>query len=345
MDNKIIYIKLKEGCKPIEYFRNSFDERKNYYYNLSPYAEDELEISKASICSSYFLIALIHDNDKIIYSYLGTGTISHNDKGFSIKFNIKSKLNYGTAIKNICKLSELSLSDDFGKDEYVLKEESELIAKQIDFIINRPFEEKTKEQRYEKINSEDGLDDLAQRNEYCERAYNLRAPKQYRGEFQRDYERIVHSKAFRRMVDKAQVFSASKGDYYRTRMTHTQAVSQIARGIAEGLGLNMYLTEAIALGHDIGHTPFGHQGERTLDSILQGKFNIIKNVESFTGDLSFGGFKHNYQSIRVATLLEEEYTEICGMDLSYQTLEGMLKHTKLKRDNYSLDQFISIDLS
>lgn len=343
MGNKIIYIKLKEGCKPIEYFRNSFDERKNYYYNLSSYAEDELEISKACIDSSYFLIALIHDNDKIIYSYLGTGTISHNDKGFSIKFSIKSKLNYGTAIKNICKLSELSLSDDFAKDEYVLKEESELIAKQIDFIINRPFEEKTKEQRYEKINSEDGLDDLAQRNEYCERAYNLRAPKQHRGEFQRDYERIVHSKAFRRMVDKAQVFSASKGDYYRTRMTHTQAVSQIARGIAEGLGLNMYLTEAIALGHDIGHMPFGHQGERTLDSILQGKFNIIKNVESFTGDLSFGGFKHNYQSIRVATLLEEEYTEICGMDLSYQTLEGMLKHTKLKRDNYSLDQFISSD--
>lgn len=343
MGNKIIYIKLKEGCKPIEYFRNSFDERKNYYYNLSSNAENELEISKACIDSSYFLIALIHDNDKIIYSYLGTGTISHNDKGFSIKFNIKSKLNYGTAIKNICKLSELSLSDDFGKDEYVLKEESELIAKQIDFIINRPFEEKTKEQRYEKINSEDGFDDLAQRNEYCERAYNLRAPMQHRGEFQRDYERIVHSKAFRRMVDKAQVFSASKGDYYRTRMTHTQAVSQIARGIAEGLGLNMYLTEAIALGHDIGHTPFGHQGERTLDSILQGKFNIIKNVESFTEDLSFGGFKHNYQSIRVATLLEEEYTEICGMDLSYQTLEGMLKHTKLKRDNYSLDQFISSD--
>lgn len=343
MGNKIIYIKLKEGCKPIEYFRNSFDERKNYYYNLSSYAEDELEISKAYIGSSYFLIALIHDNDKIIYSYLGTGTISHNDKGFSIKFNIKSKRNYGTAIKNICKLSELSLSDDFRKDEYVLKEESELIAKQIDFIINRPFEEKTKEQRYEKINSENGLADLAQRNEYCERAYNLRAPMQHRG--QRDYERIVHSKAFRRMVDKAQVFSASKGDYYRTRMTHTQAVSQIARGIAEGLGLNMYLTEAIALGHDIGHTPFGHQGERILDSILQGKFNIIKNVESFSGDLSFGGFKHNYQSIRVATLLEEEYTEICGMDLSYQTLEGMLKHTKLKRDNYSLDQFISIDLS
>lgn len=343
MDNKITYIKLKEGCKPIEYFRNSFDERKNYYYNLSSNAENELEISKACIDSSYFLIALIHDNDKIIYSYLGTGTISHNDKGFSIKFSIKSKLNYGTAIKNICKLSELSLSDDFANDEYVLKEESELIAKQIDFIINRPFEEKTKEQRYKKINSEDGLDDLAQRNEYCERAYNLRSPMQHRGEFQRDYERIVHSKAFRRMVDKAQVFSASKGDYYRTRMTHTQAVSQIARGIAEGLGLNMYLTEAIALGHDIGHTPFGHQGERTLDSILQGKFNIIKNVGSFTGDLSFGGFKHNYQSIRVATLLEEEYTEICGMDLSYQTLEGMLKHTKLKRDNYSLDQFILSD--
>ena len=123
MGNKIIYIKLKEGCRPIEFFKKSYDEKKDsYYYNLSSHDEYELEIKDYSIGDSYFLIALIHDNDKIIYSYLGTGTIFHNDKGFSIKFSIKSKLNYGTAIKNICKLSELSLSDDFGKDEYVLKE-------------------------------------------------------------------------------------------------------------------------------------------------------------------------------------------------------------------------------
>lgn len=182
------------------------------------------------------------------------------------------------------------------------------------------------------------LHTLAQKNEYCRRQYNLRVPQENRGEFQRDYERIVHSKAFRRMVDKAQVFSASKGDYYRTRMTHSQAVAQIARGIATELNLNLCLTEAIALGHDLGHTPFGHQGERTLNDILCDKIHIIKNADLFEDN--FGGFKHNYQSIRVASTLEEEYFEIEGMDLSYQTLEGILKHTKLKRNDYNLEEYI-----
>lgn len=273
------------------------------------------------------------------YAYLGTGKIIKNEKGYAIKLNVKSKLNYGTAIKNICKLSELNLEKDFKKDEYVLIEESELISKQIDFIINEPFLEKTHSCIYNELNSEKELSEYAQRNEHCVRQYNLRKPMENRGEFQRDYERIVHSKAFRRMVDKAQVFSASKGDYYRTRMTHTQAVSQIARGIAEGLKLNLYLTEAIALGHDIGHTPFGHQGERTLNDILRGKYDIIKSIKLFEKNNYFGGFKHNYQSLRVASLLEEEYTEICGMDLSFQTLEGMIKHTKLKKNEFMLEQF------
>lgn len=298
-----------------------------------------MDINKALLKMEYFLIALIHHNGKIDYAYLGTGKIIKNEKGYAIKLNVKSKLNYGTAIKNICKLSELNLEKDFKKDEYVLIEESELISKQIDFIINEPFLEKTHSCIYNELNSEKELSEYAQRNEHCVRQYNLRKPMENRGEFQRDYERIVHSKAFRRMVDKAQVFSASKGDYYRTRMTHTQAVSQIARGIAEGLKLNLYLTEAIALGHDIGHTPFGHQGERTLNDILRGKFDIIKNIKLFEKTNYFGGFKHNYQSLRVASLLEEEYTEICGMDLSFQTLEGMIKHTKLKKNEFMLEQF------
>lgn len=298
-----------------------------------------MDINKALLKMEYFLIALIHHNGKIDYAYLGTGKIIKNEKGYAIKLNVKSKLNYGTAIKNICKLSELNFEKDFKKDEYVLIEESELISKQIDFIINEPFLEKTHSCIYNELNSEKELSEYAQRNEHCVRQYNLRKPMENRGEFQRDYERIVHSKAFRRMVDKAQVFSASKGDYYRTRMTHTQAVSQIARGIAEGLKLNLYLTEAIALGHDIGHTPFGHQGERTLNDILRGKFDIIKNIKLFEKTNYFGGFKHNYQSLRVASLLEEEYTEICGMDLSFQTLEGMIKHTKLKKNEFMLEQF------
>lgn len=297
-----------------------------------------MDINKALLKMEYFLIALIHHNGKIDYAYLGTGKIIKNEKGYAIKLNVKSKLNYGTAIKNICKLSELNLEKDFKKDEYVLIEESELISKQIDFIINEPFLEKTHSCIYNELNSEKELSEYAQRNEHCVRQYNLRKPMENRGEFQRDYERIVHSKAFRRMVDKAQVFSASKGDYYRTRMTHTQAVSQIARGIAEGLKLNLYLTEAIALGHDIGHTPFGHQGERTLNDILRGKYDIIKNIKLFEKNNYFGGFKHNYQSLRVASLLEE-YTEICGMDLSFQTLEGMIKHTKLKKNEFMLEQF------
>lgn len=341
MNSKNIYIKLKKGCDPIKYFEKSYVYNgKIYFYNLSERSIDDLKINKALIDSECYLIALIHDEEEITYAYLGTGKIIKSDKGFSIKYEIKSKLEFGTAIKNVCKLSELSLANDFKKDEYVLIEESELISKQIDFIINEPFSEEIKNRNYDKLSTENELSELAQRNEYCIRQYNLREPMENRGEFQRDYERIVHSKAFRRMVDKAQVFSASKGDYYRTRMTHTQAVSQIARGIAEGLKLNLYLTEAIALGHDIGHTPFGHQGERTLDDILHGKYDIIKNVDLFKSDGHFGGFKHNYQSVRVASLLEEEYTEICGMDLSFQTLEGMIKHTNLKRDKYLLEQFM-----
>ena len=340
MTNKNIYIKLKDNCSAITYFRKSYTEQSDsYFYNFNKQSTVEMDINKALLKMEYFLIALIHHNGKIDYAYLGTGKIIKNEKGYAIKLNVKSKLNYGTAIKNICKLSELNLEKDFKKDEYVLIEESELISKQIDFIINEPFLEKTHSCIYSELNSEKELSEYAQRNEHCVRQYNLREPMENRGEFQRDYERIVHSKAFRRMVDKAQVFSASKGDYYRTRMTHTQAVSQIARGIAEGLKLNLYLTEAIALGHDIGHTPFGHQGERTLNDILRGKFDIIKNIKLFEKTNYFGGFKHNYQSLRVASLLEEEYTEICGMDLSFQTLEGMIKHTKLKKNEFMLEQF------
>ncbi len=247
MINKNIYIKLKYNCDAITYFENSYREQSDaFFYNFNKQSTIEIDIKKAFLETKYSLIALIHNNGKIDYAYLGTGTIIRNEKGYAIKLSVKAKLKYGTAIKNICKLSELNLEKDFKKDEYVLIEESELISNQIDFIINKPFSENAHSCEYSKLDSEKELSEYAQRNENCKRQYNLREPMKNRGEFQRDYERIVHSKAFRRMVDKAQVFSASKGDYYRTRMTHTQAVSQIARGIAEGLKLNLYLTEAIA---------------------------------------------------------------------------------------------------
>ena len=124
--------------------------------------------------------------------------------------------------------------------------------------------------------------------------------------FQRDIDRIVHSKAFRRLKHKTQVFLEPEGDHYRTRMTHTIEVSRIARTIARGLGLNEDLTEAAAYGHDLGHTPFGHAGERVLDEIMP------------------GGFAHNQQSLRVVDRLEKDGE---GLNLSYEVRRGILCHT------------------
>ncbi len=168
---------------------------------------------------------------------------------------------------------------------------------------------------------------LKQEDTFCSRFHSQtkKNNKLNRTNFQRDYERIIHAKAFRRLVDKAQIFTSSKGDHYRTRMIHTMEVSQIARGIAKELDLNVELTEAIALAHDIGHTPFGHQGERTLNDILRGK---IDGIFSTKQEYSFGGFKHNLQGVKVVTQLEKKYFEHDGINLSYQVVEGILKHTK-----------------
>lgn len=126
-----------------------------------------------------------------------------------------------------------------------------------------------------------------------------------RTDFQRDRDRIIHSKAFRRLEHKTQVFISPEGDHYRTRLTHTLEVSQIARTIARALKLNEDLTEAIALGHDLGHTPFGHSGEKVLN------------------DITSAGFKHNEQSLRVVDYLENG----TGLNLTYEVRDGILKHT------------------
>lgn len=156
----------------------------------------------------------------------------------------------------------------------------------------------------------------AQRSRYVKRVIDKGDIRKNRTEFQRDWERIIHSKSFRRLEDKAQIYTLSKGDHFRTRLTHTLEVAQIARGIARELNLNEDLVEAIALGHDLGHTPFGHVGERTLNEILQNE-----GVE--------GGFKHNFQGVKVVNYLEEKYGEFEGIDLTYQVIEGILKHTKV----------------
>src|SRR5580765_7293393 len=135
-----------------------------------------------------------------------------------------------------------------------------------------------------------------------------------RTEYARDRDRIIHSRAFRRLKHKTQVFIPYEGDHFRTRLTHTIEVSQIARSAARALGLNEDLTEAIALGHDLGHTPYGHSGEYVLDRLLR---------ESHP---EAGGFKHNFQSVRVVDRLEKRYDEP-GLNLTDDVREGVWKHT------------------
>ncbi|MDZ7290145.1 MAG: dNTP triphosphohydrolase [candidate division KSB1 bacterium] len=156
----------------------------------------------------------------------------------------------------------------------------------------------------------------------------------YRTAFQRDRDRIIHSRAFRRLKHKRQVFLITEGDHFRTRLTHTLEVAQIARTMARALGLNEDLVEAIALGHDLGHTPFGHLGEAVLNDIMQGR----DTLEGLFDGGSFGGFKHNYQSLRVVDLLEQKY-EFPGLNLTAPVREGILKHTRLKRDLFQYPAF------
>lgn len=131
-----------------------------------------------------------------------------------------------------------------------------------------------------------------------------------RSEFQRDRDRVIHSSAFRRLKHKTQVFVYHEGDHYRTRLTHTLEVSQIARALARSLGFDEDLAEALALSHDLGHTPFGHTGEDALDACMAAS----------------GGFDHNAQALRVVTRLERRYAEYDGLNLTWETLEGLVKH-------------------
>jgi dGTPase len=136
---------------------------------------------------------------------------------------------------------------------------------------------------------------------------------EFRGEFQRDRDRIIHSNAFRRLVYKTQVFVNHVGDLYRTRVTHSIEVAQIARSVALALGLNEALTEAICLAHDLGHTPFGHAGQDALNECMR----------------EYGGFEHNLQSLRVVDELEERYADFNGLNLTFECREGILKHCSL----------------
>lgn len=159
-----------------------------------------------------------------------------------------------------------------------------------------------------------------------------------RDEFTRDSDRILYSKAFRRLEHKAQVYSNKKGDHYRTRLTHTLEVTQIARSISRNLGLNEHLTEAIALGHDIGHTPFGHAGEEILDGIMRGKDDLGGKINF---SIDYGGFKHNFNCLKILEIVEKR-KEKTGLNLTWQTLDGILKHTRILKENkkWDLNRFV-----
>src|SRR3979490_773093 len=146
---------------------------------------------------------------------------------------------------------------------------------------------------------------------YCSRGRQFaEPPSKTRSPFRRDCDRVIHSTAFRRLKHKTQVFVFHEGDHYRTRLTHTLEVAQIARALARQLGLDGDLPESPALAHDLGHPPFGHAGERALDLCLK----------------DHGGFDHNAQTLRVVTVLEHRYPNFDGLNLTWESLEGVVKH-------------------
>ena len=150
---------------------------------------------------------------------------------------------------------------------------------------------------------------------FHEKENSIRSP------YQRDRDRIVHSSSFRRLKHKTQVFVNTEGDHYRTRLTHSMEVSQIARTLARSLGLNEDLAETLSLSHDLGHTPFGHAGEEALNDCMK----------------EYGGFNHNVQTLRIVTLLENKYYGFRGLNLTIETLDGLVKHNGPPKESYFYD--------
>lgn len=329
MSSFVVFIKVNtsiESVKPaIGYAESSFISNQERFYYTNRNDTKKLGTIETDNLNDCWIVFIEH-RDAVIKT-LYVGNISRiegdEDSSYQIFYYITEKIISPLVIDNFIKYSTLSIADDFEGNSHISFEDSSALAKQLVYAVCYPRNIRNPEPpEYQAINSERELDPLAQKNEYCQRMFNILSPSEKRGEYQRDYDRIVNSKAFRRMVDKAQIFTSSKGDHYRTRMTHTLCVVQIARSIASELNMNVPLTEAIALGHDLGHTPFGHQGERTLDDLARKCAGI--------------GFKHNFQSMRVASVLEEEYVEYSGLDLSVQVLEGMWKHTRIRKDSDSI---------
>lgn len=353
LKTEIIYIiKLREQTRALDSFRDYLNDSINIdkpaaYYNLTNATSehDKDVFGEMQEDLKYRCALLDYQGDRISCIYWCTCKKYESGVQKSIHCNLKYKTEDKAIIENFVYNLHLNLEKDFPENSYLNYEVSSSLIDQMRKYETEPFVQKTGKSNYCELDEEKDLSDLAQKNQYCRRKYNLQS-SQVRSEFQRDYDRIIYSKAFRRMVDKAQIFSSQKGDHYRTRMTHTLIVCQIARSISYQLKLNSKLAEAIAIGHDLGHTPFGHQGERTLHAILTGEKGFeVENLSlrpSCQEDAEvlypYGGFKHNYQSVRVASHLENQYPEIDGLDLSEQTLNGMWMHTK-KKEGLDIKEF------
>lgn len=189
--------------------------------------------------------------------------LDESKEEYQIKYLMKKKITDKRIIINILDGIDMDFASDYEDYSYVMARSLESLYNLVKDILIKGISPQLYN-NYSEIDETYKLSDYAQKNYMCRRMYGKLSEDKTRSEFQRDRERIVNSKAFRRLVDKAQIFSADKGDHYRTRMTHTLEVNQIAKAISTCLRLNIDLTEAIALSHDLGHTPFGHQGERTI---------------------------------------------------------------------------------
>lgn len=325
----------KENVFIIPVNEDKFDCKKLNALKLKINNDNNIDLLK-NISYPALAFFVIHKNKNIKSICLAEIKNFDDDREF-LKYKIYHEYLNKMMIDNIVKLSINIINDECYEQSYVIGENCAELKEQFQYIlISLKKENSNKNQnvennkQYKKVKLGEFLDENAERVE------PVNSKDDIRSNFQRDYERIVHSQAFKRLVDKAQIFTSSKGDYYRTRMTHTLEVAQIARGIAKALKLNVELTEAIALAHDLGHTPFGHQGERTLDDILKGKIDLINFPCRCTKKFNyFGGFKHNFHGLRVVSYLEEKYSEYFGLNLTYQVMEGILKHTNAKIKNCS----------
>lgn len=247
-------------------FDTEFQKEKGEYTCVQP---DQKYYDEAG---NDFYLLVIGFNDKRKIEWMKIAYCEKVNKSRRFKFKILANTESKLKIENFINLINVDINSDFELRSYLYKEYAVDIL--YDFYLSLI---EIKPLINNNINKHGFYNSIAQNSD---NAFLMYEQDYTRDQYQRDKERIIHSKASRRLVDKAQIFTSTKGDHYRTRMTHTLEVAQIARGLARMLELNEDLTEAIALGHDLGHTPFGHQGEKTLDLILQGKenYNIIKNI-------------------------------------------------------------------